>query len=125
MPLRSARLVAFVPVLDLDRARNFYGSVLGLTVVEETPFAILVDAAGTPVRLTVVGQLTPQPFTVVGWEVGDVTAVARDLAARGVPATRYAGMDQDGDGVWTSPSGARVAWFADPDGNTLSITQPA
>jgi hypothetical protein len=74
-------------------------------------------------RVTAVPEVPRAGYTVLGWRVADITAAARDLAARGVVFLRYDGMDQDGDGVWTTPGGDKVAWFADPDGNILSLTQ--
>ena len=74
-------------------------------------------------RVAFVEQLQPQGFTILGWIVADIAATARDLAARGVEFKRYEWMDQDALGIWRSPSGAQVAWFPDPDGNTLSLTQ--
>jgi catechol 2,3-dioxygenase-like lactoylglutathione lyase family enzyme len=120
--LENAPLIAFIPVTDLERARTFYVDTLGLEVTDESPFALVVDAHGTMLRLTPVGDLRPQPFTVVGWSVPDIATTAGVLAEHGVPFRRYDGMDQDERGIWTSPSGDRVAWFADPDGNTLSLT---
>ena len=56
-------------------------------------------------------------------EVTDISATIRDLIAKGVVFLRYDGMDQDEDGIWTTPGGDKVAWFADPDENILSLTQ--
>jgi catechol 2,3-dioxygenase-like lactoylglutathione lyase family enzyme len=123
--LERAALVAIIPVLDVSVARAFYVSTLGLTVVEDTPFALVVDANGTHVRITPVTDLRPQPFTLVGWEVADIEETVVGLTARGVTFTRYEGMDQNASGVWTSPGGGFVAWFVDPDGNTLSLSQVA
>ena len=123
MPLTTSPLVAFVPTVDSLRAREFYCGVLGLSLVEETPFALVLDAAGTTLRVTPVAELTPASYTVLGWTVDDITASVRELATRGVQMIRYPGMQQDSDGVWRAPSGARVVWFRDPDGNTLSLTQ--
>lgn len=121
--LSSSDLVAMVGVSDLDRARAFYGDVLGLPVTEENPFAVVVDAHGTMLRLTAVGEPAPAPYSVLAWSVDDVAAVARDLVGRGVDLVTHDGLDQDGHGVWTAPDGTRVAWFLDPDGNTLSVVQ--
>jgi catechol 2,3-dioxygenase-like lactoylglutathione lyase family enzyme len=121
--LADARLVAFVPVTDVAAARAFYQGTLGLSVLEETPFALVLAANGTMVRVTPVPELRPQPFTIVGWQVDDLAATVDELTARGVPFHRYDGMDQSATGIWTTPSGDLVAWFADPDGNTLSLTQ--
>ena len=123
--LGAARLVAFAPVTDVDRARAFYVDLLGLTVVEDTPFALVCDVNGTTLRITPVGELSPQPFTVLGWAVPDVDAAGRALAEAGVALLRFDGIDHDELGVWASPGGDRIAWFNDPDGNVLSISQHA
>ena len=121
--LGTADLVAFVATSDADRARGFYAGTLGLAVVEESRYAVVLDAGGTRLRVTVVERVAPAPYTVLGWSVPDLAAAIRALTARGVEFRRYAGLDQDALGVWRAPDGARVAWFADPDGNTLSLTQ--
>ena len=121
--LESSDLVAFVAATDLGRARAFYEQTLGLTVVEHHDFACVLDANGTMLRVTAVPKVAQPGYTVLGWRVGDITAAVRELTARGVTFLRYDGMNQDADGIWTTPAGARVAWFTDPDGNTLSLTQ--
>jgi catechol 2,3-dioxygenase-like lactoylglutathione lyase family enzyme len=123
--LRDADLVGFVPVADLDRARPFYVGVLGLDVLEETPFACVVDAHGTRLRLTPSPEHRPSGSTVIGWAVSDIDATVTDLTGRGVVFERFDPLDHDDNGVWASPSGDRVAWFTDPDGNVLSLTQYA
>lgn len=123
--LENASFVGFVPVRDAVAARRFYEGVLGLEVIEDTPFALVVDARGAKLRVTPVPDFTPPPFTVAGWTVPDIDAAVRALAGRGVAFTRYDGMDQDDLGIWTAPGGSRVAWFGDPDGNTLSLTTDA
>ena len=122
--LRSSDLVAFVSVTDVDRARAFYEGTLGLRIVEESPFALVADANGTMLRITPThGPFTPQPFTILGWGVDDIASTVDELTSRGVAFTRYEQLEQDARGVWQSPSSAKVAWFTDPDGNTLSLTQ--
>jgi catechol 2,3-dioxygenase-like lactoylglutathione lyase family enzyme len=121
--LASASPIAFLPSTDLDRSRQFFADRLGLAVEEVTPFACVVRVGTTMLRVTKVDQLHAQPFTVFGWEVLDIHAVVADLGGVGIPCVRYDGMDQDGAGVWTTPGGDRIAWFRDPDGNTLSLTQ--
>jgi catechol 2,3-dioxygenase-like lactoylglutathione lyase family enzyme len=121
--LGSSDLVAFVATTDLDRARAFYSEVVGLSLVEESPFACVFDAHGTALRVTPVDEIRAAPYTVLGWVVDDIEATVRSLAGADVGFQRFTDMDQDDLGVWTSPSGARVAWFADPDGNVLSLTQ--
>ncbi|MGH7685821.1 MAG: VOC family protein [Candidatus Dormibacteria bacterium] len=123
MVLTGAPLVAFLATTDAARAKGFYEGTLGLTLIEETPFALTFDCGGTTLRVTPVAHLAPQPFTVAGWRVDDIARSVGELKARGVAMQRYEGVDQDDLGVWRSPSGARIAWFQDPDGNTLSLTQ--
>jgi catechol 2,3-dioxygenase-like lactoylglutathione lyase family enzyme len=119
--LADAPFIGFIPVRDLVSARAFYEGTLGLRVVADTPFALVLDAAGTMLRVTPVPGLEARPFTVAGWNVADIDAAVRALADRGVRFTRYEGMTQDDLGIWTTPGGDRVAWFTDPDGNTLSL----
>jgi catechol 2,3-dioxygenase-like lactoylglutathione lyase family enzyme len=121
--LESYDLVAFVGAADLDRARAFYEGVLGLPVTERTDFACVFDSGGTMLRVTAVPAVAQPGYTVLGWRVPDITAVVRELTGRGVTVLHFDGMQQDEDGIWTTPGGDRVAWFADPDGNTLSLTQ--
>jgi len=122
--LAQQRIMVFVPTRDPDRARKFYRDTLGLPLVsEELPFALVFDVNGTMLRVTVVEKLNPPPFTVLGWQVPDITIAAKTLQNAGVTFERYPGMPQDELGIWTSPSGAKVAWFKDPDGNTLSLSQ--
>jgi catechol 2,3-dioxygenase-like lactoylglutathione lyase family enzyme len=120
--LADASFIGFVPVRDLAVARAFYEGMLGLRVVDETPFALVLDAGGTMLRVTPVPGLAARPFTVAGWNVPDIGAVVSALAGRGVQFARYDGLTQDDLGIWTTPGGDRVAWFTDPDGNTLSLT---
>jgi catechol 2,3-dioxygenase-like lactoylglutathione lyase family enzyme len=115
-------LMAFIPVTDLGVAQSFYGDVLGLSVNEEGPFAVVFDAGGTMLRLAQVDGLQPQPFTIAGWQVPDMETSIDNLASRGVAFVGYEGMDQDERGIWLTPGGDQVAWFKDPDGNTLSLT---
>ena len=121
--LGSSDLVAFVATTDLDRARAFYAGTLGLSLVEESPFACVFDAHGTTLRVTPVGEIRTAAYTVLGWTVDDIAATVKALGVAGVSFERFAGMDQDDRGVWTTPNGAQVAWFTDPDGNVLSVTQ--
>jgi catechol 2,3-dioxygenase-like lactoylglutathione lyase family enzyme len=120
--LQDAAFVGFIPVADLLRARDFYVSVLGLALESEDPYAVVLDANGTSLRLTQVPELRPQPFTIAGWKVVDIESEVNALGRRGVIFNRYEGMGQDDRAIWTTPSGDKVAWFTDPDGNTLSLT---
>ncbi len=121
--LSRASLIAFIPVSDLATARDFYIAKLGFAVTDQSPFALVVDANGTMLRLTPVGELRTQPFTIVGWAVDDIVSTVDNLVSLGVQFNRYDGMAQDARGIWTSPNGDLVAWFTDPDGNTLSLTR--
>jgi catechol 2,3-dioxygenase-like lactoylglutathione lyase family enzyme len=123
MTLEAAQLVAFAGTTDLDRARDFYQGVLGLPLVSQDGFACVFKTGDTQLRVTKVAAVAPAPYTVLGWSVPDVEAAIRDLSGRGIEFRRYDGMNQDALGIWSSPSGARVAWFKDPDGNTLSVHQ--
>lgn len=123
--LTADPLVAFVPTTDYARAQAFYVGVLGLRVLESSPYALVLEAAGTVLRITEVSELTPQPFTVLGWRVGDAADVLRQLVAAGVAPERFDGMPQDELGAWTTPGGDKVGWFKDPDGNVLSVTEYA
>jgi catechol 2,3-dioxygenase-like lactoylglutathione lyase family enzyme len=121
--LESARAMAFVPATDLGRARDFYEGVLGLEALDVSAFACVFRVGGATLRVALVRELSPQPFTVFGWAVGAISETMAGLAARGVEFLRYEGMDQDAGGVWITPGGDRIAWFRDPDGNVLSLTQ--
>ena len=119
----SQKLVAFVATRDPGRAKAFYRDTLGLRLVSEDEFALVFDAAGTMLRVTTVQEVAAAKYTVLGWQVSDIVRTAKNLQKAHITLERYAGMRQDELGIWNSPSGARVAWFKDPDGNTLGITQ--
>lgn len=121
--LSENRAIAFVPVGDVDRAMHFYSDVLGLPVAGGGEDYCALDAGGLTIRLTAIPDRPHTEHTIVGWSVTDIGSVCADLAARGVAFQRYQGVEQDQYGVWKSPVGDQVAWFCDPDGNTLSVTQ--
>lgn len=121
--LESSGLIAFAATASPAAARAFYEQALGLRVVEQNDFACVFDANGTMLRVTTVAEVSRAGYTVLGWQVADIETAVQGLAARGIAFTRYDGMDQDENGIWTAPGGDKVAWFADPDGNTLSLTQ--
>ena len=121
--LPSEKLIGFVAITDGARAKVFYEK-LGLTFVSEDPFAVVFDSNGNMIRLTKVNEFRPQPFTVLGWQVADIVAAVKRLQSAGVTFERYGEfMQQDELGIWTAPGGTKVAWFKDPDGNTLSVSQ--
>lgn len=113
----------FVPTSDVARARRFYVDTLGLEFVEESPFALVLRSGPTMIRVTPVESHVASSHTVLGWSVPDLGAMLAGLIKRGVRPLHYDGLDQDDQGVWQAPSGASIAWFSDPDGNTLSLTQ--
>lgn len=123
--LGASRLVAFVPTTQPDKARTFYEGMLGLRLVsDERPFALVFDANGTMLRVTAVTEHTPAAFTVLGWQVEAIEGVVERMAHAGVACIRYPGVnEEDALGIWNSPGGARVAWFHDPGGNVLSVTE--
>jgi catechol 2,3-dioxygenase-like lactoylglutathione lyase family enzyme len=121
--LGKQKMVAFVATVSPAEAKRFYQDTLGLPLIDESPFALAFDAYGTMLRVTIVERAVIAPYTVLGWNVPDVAATVEQLRKAGVKFNRYPGMDQDKQDIWTSPSGARIAWFKDPDGNTLSVTE--
>jgi catechol 2,3-dioxygenase-like lactoylglutathione lyase family enzyme len=121
--LTHSPLIAFIPTKDATRARPFYEKLLGLRFLSDDSFAIVMEANGTMVRIVRVGDFTPFPFTILGWQVDDIHKTIAELTAKGLEFTRYPNLEQSPDGVWTAPGGAKVAWFTDPDHNTLSLSQ--
>ena len=121
--LSASQLVAFVATAKPDQAREFYEEALGLRLVSDDPFAIVLDAHGTTLRVTKVREHTPAPFTVLGWQVADLRKAVVWLSGRGVDVERVPGLPQDALGIWNAPGGTQVAWFKDPDGNLLSMSQ--
>lgn len=121
--LTTSDLIAFASTTDLARARTFYVDVLGLRLVEQNAYACVLDADGTMLRITAVAEVAHPGYTVLGWRVADISESVAELEIRGVVFTRYDGMEQDAQGVWTTPNGDRIAWFRDPDENVLSLTE--
>jgi catechol 2,3-dioxygenase-like lactoylglutathione lyase family enzyme len=121
--LSSASIMAFLATRDAAQALTFFRDTLGLRLLADEPSALVFDANGTIMRVTRVKDMAAAPYTVLGWRVADIGTAVRDLAGRGIRFERFVDKEQDEYGVWTSPSGARVAWFKDPDGNVLSLTQ--
>jgi catechol 2,3-dioxygenase-like lactoylglutathione lyase family enzyme len=124
--LGSMEIIAFVPTRSREKARAFFEKTLGLRFISDDQFALVFDANGVMVRVVDVSGVAdykPAPFTILGWRVSDIGRIVKGLQKKGVKFERYPGMEQDELGVWSSPSGARVAWFKDPDGNVLSVTE--
>jgi len=124
MPLTRLAPIAFIPTAKPEAARAFYEHTLGLTFVSDDNFALVFRIGPTQTMLRVVrtGDFTPAPFTIFGWEVDDIHATVAELSTRGVEFLRFSFFPQDEHGVWTAPDGSQIAWFKDPDGNTLSLS---
>jgi catechol 2,3-dioxygenase-like lactoylglutathione lyase family enzyme len=116
-------VVTFIPTRDPSQAKSFYEGTLGLRFVRDDQFALVFDIAGTMLRIARAPDFTPAPFTILGWEVKDIRKTALELKERAVKFEIFEGFGQDQLGIWTAPGGHQVAWFKDPDGNLLSISQ--
>ena len=121
--LSTTDIVAFVPATDYDKARAFYEGILGLRFVKNDGFAMVMNANGIIVRFSKAPNFKPAAFTILGWNVADIEAAVSELQGRGVAFERFGFFEQDALGVWTAPTGDKVAWFKDPDGNVLSVSQ--
>lgn len=121
--LGSRHIVAFIPTRDAKKAKHFYQEVVGLRFVSEDQFAVVFDANGIMLRVTPAPEFKPHPFTVLGWQVSGIEKVVSGLQKKGAVFERYGFMKQDDLGIWSAPGGAKVAWFKDPDGNLLSVSQ--
>jgi catechol 2,3-dioxygenase-like lactoylglutathione lyase family enzyme len=123
-PLTKYDLIAFATIVDVQQAKRFYRDTLGLTLVsEEPPFALVFDANGTMVRLGMAKKMPEAHGTVLGWQVPEIETAVQDLTRCEITFERFDGLIQDAEGIWQSPMGARIAWFRDPDGNILSISE--
>ncbi|MGH7864591.1 MAG: VOC family protein [Candidatus Binataceae bacterium] len=121
--LGDFEVMAFVATTQPERAKTFFADVLGLQLLDDSPFALVFRTGRTMLRVQKVREFTPLPFTAVGWIVPDIIAAIEKLRMRNVSFERYPGLKQDDAGIWTTPDGHQVCWFKDPDGNTLSLTQ--
>ena len=121
--LASGKIVGFIPSKDSSTARPFYEEKVGFQFVSDDQFALVMRANETTIRITKLQNFTPAPFTILGWEVGNISAVVTWLKQRGVTFETYPFVQDRESGIWSSPSGAKVAWFKDPDGNVLSVTE--
>jgi catechol 2,3-dioxygenase-like lactoylglutathione lyase family enzyme len=121
--LNESKIIGFVATSNPTKARLFYEKALGLTFVSGDQFALVFEANGTMLRVQKVDQVNPGKYTALGWEVDDIRREIDALSKRGVTFARYEGLNQDERGIWTAPSKAKIAWFTDPDGNILSLTE--
>jgi catechol 2,3-dioxygenase-like lactoylglutathione lyase family enzyme len=120
---KHTQVMCFIATARPDESLRFYGETLGLDMIEDSPFALVFETGGRMLRVQKVPQVVPVQNTVLGWKVADIRREIRDLTDKGIAFTRFDGLPQDDDGVWTSPGGHRLAWFRDPDGNNLSLTE--
>lgn len=116
-------ITAFLPTINPTQSKQFYLNTLGLKLVAEDNFALEFEGGGVTLRITTVGEFTPHPFTVLGFKVGEIVAQVKSLNSKGVKFEKYSSFEQDDLGIWTAPSNAKIAWFKDPDGNLLSLTE--
>jgi catechol 2,3-dioxygenase-like lactoylglutathione lyase family enzyme len=121
--LGSINIVAFVPTKDFEKAKAFYVGILGLGFVKEDGFALVLDANSIVVRVARVPEFKPAQYTILGWQVPDIEKIVTELQGKGVAFERFGFFEQDALGIWTAPTGDKVAWFKDPDGNVLSVSQ--
>jgi len=121
--LAAGKIVAFVPTKDSQKARAFYEGKLGFQFVCEDQYALVMNAGGSTIRIAKRRNFTPAPYTVLGWEVQDIESVISWLRARGVVFENYPFIQDRELGIWTTPTGDKVAWFKDLDGNVLSVSQ--
>ena len=121
--LGTSKVETFVGTTKPQLARHFYETILGLTFVSDEPYALLFDANGVMLRVSKVEHVAAAPYTVLGWVVQNIQETVRGLKKKGVLFERYPYFEQDESGIWSAPSGAKVAWFKDPDGNLLSVSQ--
>jgi catechol 2,3-dioxygenase-like lactoylglutathione lyase family enzyme len=122
--LAKADIVGFVPISNVNAAKDFYGGTLGLKLVsEELPFALVFDANGIILRLAITSEYAPSRGTVLGWRVPNIVVAVEGLSVAAIRFERYDFLPQDEAGIWTTPTKARVAWFKDPDGNLLSVSE--
>lgn len=120
----TAKAVTFIVTRDREAAKRFYGETLGFPLRSEDAFAVVFDLNGTALRISTLKDHVAQRHTVLGWHVEDIVATVEALTAKGVKFNIYDGMGQDALGIWTPPgSTGKVAWFYDPDGNNLSLSQ--
>jgi len=123
--LNKTNIVAFLPTTDYDRARAFFEGILGLGFRSQDDFALVMDANGIMLRISKVPEFAAKPYTILGWQVSDIEKDVAALQRKGVTFERYGFFQQDDLGIWTAPGGDKVAWFKDPDGNLLSLSQHA
>jgi len=119
----AATMIGFILTRDYKKAREFYEGVLGCTFVSHDQFALVVKAGKNSIRIVQMAAFTPLQSTVLGWEVQGIEAVMDRLRERGVAFEKYPFVQDKERGIWTTPNGDKVAWFKDPDGNVLGVSE--
>jgi catechol 2,3-dioxygenase-like lactoylglutathione lyase family enzyme len=123
MPLQNHNAISFLATAKPTASKAFFKGTIGLPLIEDSDFALVFRLNNGQLRIQKVQDLSPAPYTALGWQVTDIEAPVAALKKKGVTFDQHSGMAKDANGIWTSPSGAKIAWFKDPDGNTLSLTQ--
>ena len=121
--LAPAKMVGFVPTSDYERARAFYEGKLGFQFVSLDQYALVMKVGGHTVRISKIPDFTPRQGTILGWEVENIESAATWPRDRGVTLEKYPFVQDRELGIWTTSTGEKVAWFKDPDGNILSVSQ--
>jgi catechol 2,3-dioxygenase-like lactoylglutathione lyase family enzyme len=122
--MSDKNLKSFIPTIMPAKAKAFYRDILGLELLSEDEYALEFNANNVLLRVTTVPEFKPNEFTILGWNVPDIAALIRLMNSKGIIFEKYGFLNQDDWGIWTAPGGSKVAWFKDPDGNLLSLTQP-
>jgi hypothetical protein len=117
------KLKAFISTIKPDKAKVFYKDLLGLKLISEDNYGLEFDSNGTRLRINIVHEFIPHPFTVLGWDVDSIKSTIQSLIKKGIVFEKYDFIDQDESGIWTAPGGTKVAWFKDPDNNILSLSE--
>jgi catechol 2,3-dioxygenase-like lactoylglutathione lyase family enzyme len=121
--LALAKMIGFIPTTDYDKARAFYEGKLGFKFLSLDQFALVMSIGGHMIRISKIPNFKPVQGTILGWEVANIESAAAWLCDRGVPPEKYPFAQDQTLGIWTTPDGSKVAWFKDPDGNILSVSQ--
>lgn len=123
--LSNPSITAFLPTTQQEASKHFYANTIGLHLVSEDDYALEFEGNGVTLRITSVDLFVPHPFTVLGFKINNIQDQVKALTEKGVVFEKYSGLKQDEFGIWTSPSQAKIAWFKDPDGNLISLTEYA
>src|SRR5437660_11086451 len=121
--LAASKVIGFVPTKDSAKARDFYEGKLGFQFVSDDPFALVMKAGETMIRIAKAQDFAPAKYTVLGWEVSNIEEMVAWLQKRGGALEQYPWVNDKELGIGTAPGGDKVAWFNAADGNALSARQ--